>query len=145
MSGTCGSLVLLVVFCCSLLPDCLFVFCLFFSFLLFVSSFHFSFFLVCLETVVAQSDTGSEDAENTWDVSKDAADAQGYPIVDISTSHTKNGWVAKGRLKFKRGLKSKTKLINIRYPHQRKVFICYILFLLLIITSCLFHMFITGI
>lgn len=61
--------------------------------------------------------------KNLWGLT---ADEEGYPMVAITVTPSKKGWVAKGRLKFKRKYvkrkKEVTKLENFRYPHHRKVF-----------------------
>ena len=52
----------------------------------------------------------------------------GYPAVCITVTAHRKGWVAKGRLKFKRQRGQKKSVMhNIRYPHHRKVcmfFVC---------------------
>ena len=107
---------------------------LFSLFLLYLS------FSICLDSVGTQpqehvaSQHGGE--KSPWGF---ALDEQGYPVIALTISLCKNGWVAKGRLKL-----SKNKRHNFRYPHHRKAghyVVSHVLLSFIIIMYCLFVLF----
>ena len=87
------------------------------------------FYSIYFETAGTQFQAKQQKKPNLWGLT---VDEQGYPMVAITMTPSKKGWVAKGRLKFKRKYikrkKEGTKLENFRYPHHRKVFMFVCLF-----------------
>ena len=85
---------------------------------------YFQSFLHASEKIARPAEVASETIARPAEVKANTADKANdvaSPIVTITTSSCKNGWVSSGRLKFHRKHGNKTKHFNIRYPHHRKV------------------------
>jgi hypothetical protein len=76
--------------------------------------------------------------QNLWGLKMDDA---GYPAVCITVAARRKGWVAKGRLKFKKVKgQNKSAIQNIRYPHHRKVCMFFVCSLFITLICLLFVM-----